>query len=30
MCELQSFGRDIWIVDGPNVRDAGVLFGMGL
>jgi Domain of unknown function (DUF4336) len=26
MCELQSFGRDIWIVDGPNVRDAGVLF----
>jgi len=26
MQDLQSFGKNIWIVDGPNVRDMGVMF----
>jgi len=26
MPELQQFGRNIWIVDGPDVRDMGLLF----
>jgi len=26
MPELQAFAKNIWIVDGPNVRDMGVMF----
>lgn len=26
MQELRSFGKNLWIVDGPDVRDMGVLF----
>jgi hypothetical protein len=26
MPELQEFGENLWIVDGPNVRDMGILF----
>lgn len=26
MQELTPFGNNIWITDGPNVRDAGLLF----
>ena len=26
MSELQEFAEDIWIVDGPAVRDMGVMF----
>ena len=24
--ELQTFAKDIWLVEGPNVRDMGVMF----
>lgn len=26
MAELQAFAKNVWIVDGPNVRDLGVMF----
>jgi hypothetical protein len=26
MTELQSFGKNLWIVNGPDVRDMGILF----
>jgi hypothetical protein len=26
MPELQEFARNIWIIDGPNVRDMGIMF----
>jgi hypothetical protein len=26
MPELQAFAKNIWVIDGPNVRDMGVMF----
>ncbi|MGC1647497.1 MAG: DUF4336 domain-containing protein, partial [Candidatus Sulfotelmatobacter sp.] len=26
MPDLQAFAKDVWIADGPNVRDFGVMF----
>ncbi|MFZ0949790.1 MAG: DUF4336 domain-containing protein, partial [Candidatus Sulfotelmatobacter sp.] len=26
MPDLQAFAKNVWIVDGPNVRDCGVMF----